>query len=105
MAEGLSYLHGNHTIHGDLKGVSAFRLLQATVITLPQPNILVDRDGHAHLTDFGLSSIIRGANSVFVTQPQGYTAEWTAPEILMGTSDRITWEADMFAFGMCQGCA
>jgi len=50
------------------------------------------------LTDFGLASIIRGTNSVHVTQPQGYTAGWTAPEVLMGTGE-ITGEADMFAFG------
>jgi len=48
--------------------------------------------------DFGLASITRGINSVFVTQPQGYTAGWAAPEILMG-ADEITKEADMFALG------
>jgi len=51
------------------------------------------------LTDFGLSSIIRGMNSLLSNQPQGYTPGWAAPEILMGTAE-TTWEADMFAFGM-----
>ena len=37
-------------------------------------------------------------SSVRVTQPQGYTAGYAAPEILMG-ADKITWEADIFAFG------
>jgi len=38
-------------------------------------------------------------SSVRVNQPQGYTAGWAAPEILMG-ADKITQEADIFAFGM-----
>jgi len=38
-------------------------------------------------------------NTVLVTQGKGYTAAWAAPEILEG-ADRITREADMFAFGM-----
>jgi len=50
------------------------------------------------LTDFGLSSIARGMNSVLVTQPQGYTPGWAAPEVLVGAGE-ITQEADMFAFG------
>ena len=67
-------------------------------MTLYQPNILVDHGGHARLTDFGLASIARGTNTVNVTQPQGYTPGWAAPELLMG-ADEITQEADMFAFG------
>jgi len=34
-----------------------------------------------------------------MTQQQGFTAGWAAPEVLVG-SDEITQEADMFAFGM-----
>jgi len=50
------------------------------------------------LTDFGLASIVRGINSALVTQPQGYTVGWAAPETLMGV-DETTQEADIFAFG------
>jgi len=49
------------------------------------------------LTNFGLSSIVRGMDSVLVTQPQVFTLGWAAPEVLMG--DEITQETDMFAFG------
>ena len=66
-------------------------------MTFGQPSILVDHDGHARLTDFEFASIVRGMNSA--TQVNGYTAAWTAPEILEGT-DAITREADVFAFGM-----
>ena len=34
-----------------------------------------------------------------MTEVQGYTARWAAPEVL-GSGDRITQEADIFAFGM-----
>ena len=51
------------------------------------------------MTDFGLASVVRGMNSVLVTLPQGYTPGWAAPEVLLG-EEKITREADMFAFGM-----
>jgi len=99
VAEGLNYLHTNHTIHGDLKGAGVFpRSSQAALITVGQPNVLVGHDGHARLTDFGLASIVRGINSIRVTQPEGYTAGWAAPELLTG-ANAITQEVDMFAFG------
>ncbi|KAF9648576.1 kinase-like protein [Thelephora ganbajun] len=83
VAEGLGYLHANYTVHGDLKG----------------PNILVDHNGHARLTDFGLASVVRGLNSILVTQVQGYSVRWAAPEVLE-KGDKNTREADIFAFGM-----
>ncbi|KAF9645010.1 kinase-like protein [Thelephora ganbajun] len=83
VAEGLNYLHTSYTIHGDLKG----------------PNIIVNHDGHACLTDFGLASISHGINSIRVTHAHGHTPRWTAPEILKG-AEEITREADIFSFGM-----
>ncbi|KAF9777371.1 kinase-like domain-containing protein [Thelephora terrestris] len=71
VAEGLDYIHANHTTHGDLKG----------------PNILIDHTGHACLADFGLASVVRGLSSVLVTNVQGYT-------------ERNTREADVYSFGM-----
>ena len=99
MAEGLNFLHASYTIHGDLKGVSSLsRSSHVTLLTLGQPNILVGHDGHACLADFGLASIIHGNNSI-ATRVGGYTARWTAPEILEGAQN-ITREADVFSFGM-----
>jgi len=51
------------------------------------------------LTDFGFASVVRGLNSVLVTQVQGYTARWAPPEVLE-EGDRNTQEADVFALGM-----
>ena len=55
---------------------------------------MVDRNGHARLTDFGLASI----NSALINRTEGRTMRWTAPEVLKG--GKITPEADIFSFGM-----
>ena len=74
-------------------------LFSAALMTFNQPNILVDQCGHAHLTDFGLALVVRGLTSVPVTKVQGYTERYAALEVLE-SGDRITQEADVFAFGM-----
>jgi len=98
IAEGLNYLHANHTIHGNLNGAGVlFGSFLASPVTLDYPSILVGYDGHARLTDFELPSVARGMDSA--TQENRYTAAWTAPEILEGAYT-VTREADIFAFGM-----
>jgi len=72
---------------------------QAVLIAPGQPNTLVDCDGHARLTDFGFASVVRGLNSVLVTEVKGYTPAWAAPEVLE-TGDKAAPEADIFALGM-----
>ncbi|KAF9642667.1 kinase-like protein [Thelephora ganbajun] len=84
VAEGLYFLHSRNIIHGDLKG----------------PNILVDGDGHARITDFGLATVTQNLDSIrSASDDQGHTARWTAPEILneKGTYSK---EADVFSFAM-----
>ena len=62
-------------------------------------NVLIDKDGHARLTDFGLAAIIRGEFSIFSAQDSGAnTTTWAAPEILRGGS--ATKEGDVFTFSM-----
>ena len=51
------------------------------------------------MTDFGFTSVVRGFDSVLPTEAKGYTVAWAAPEILNG-ANRVTREADVFAFGM-----
>ncbi|KAF9785479.1 CNH domain-containing protein [Thelephora terrestris] len=88
VAEGLAFLHGRSTAHGDLKG-AAFH----------QSNILIDYNGRARLTDFGFTSVVRRFDSVLITKVQGYSPGWAAPEIL-AEGDGNTREADVFAFAM-----
>jgi len=101
VAQGLNYLHANYTVHGDLKGAGSLcMLLQAALTPFGQPNILIDHNGNARLTDFGLTSVVRRRNSVRVTGIKGYTTAWGAPEVLLEECDKATPEADIFSFGM-----
>ncbi|KAJ7023177.1 kinase-like domain-containing protein [Mycena alexandri] len=68
IAQGLAFLHDQHVVHGDLRG----------------SNILVDDDGHACLTDFGLTSV----TDVTATQTNNGagSVRWMAPETLNPTA-------------------
>ena len=100
VAEGLAYLHVKHTIHGDLKGVSASsESPSAVLISFDQSNVLISRRGRARLTDFGFTSVVRGLNSVLVPDMRGCTLRWAAPEVIRGESGG-TQEADIYSFGM-----
>jgi len=48
--------------------------------------------------DFGLTTVAQDSNSLTVTDEQGNTPRYTAPEILNGA--RHSKESDVFAFGM-----
>ncbi|KIO26279.1 hypothetical protein M407DRAFT_74666, partial [Tulasnella calospora MUT 4182] len=81
IAEGLAYLHQCGIIHGDLKG----------------NNILVSRDEHVQLCDFGpakhvtsrTSTSLRGTGSI----------PWQSPELLQDACKR-TFQSDAYAFGI-----
>ncbi|RLN87802.1 hypothetical protein BBJ28_00010763 [Nothophytophthora sp. Chile5] len=79
-ALGLLFLHQNGIVHGDLKC----------------NQILVNGDGVAKLTDFGMSfasSDSRPANS-------DTNVRWAAPECLTSEGLPPTCESDVFSFGM-----
>ncbi|KAJ7442744.1 kinase-like domain-containing protein [Mycena galericulata] len=87
--DGLSYLHSANVIHGDLCG----------------RNILMDENGRARLTDFGLASFIESDTSMKSTTRSG-TTRWMAPELLRpaeGVHFRRTTASDVWAFG-CVCC-
>ncbi|KAJ3559729.1 hypothetical protein NP233_g11191 [Leucocoprinus birnbaumii] len=81
---GLRYLHSVDIIHGDLKA----------------SNVLISREGHAMLADFGVSHIIM---TMGTTTTRGFTstANWTAPELLLEeeeTEPIATKESDVWSF-------
>ncbi|TDL29261.1 kinase-like protein [Rickenella mellea] len=84
---GLAYLHSKGIIHGDLTG----------------PNILVDDDHHACLSDFGLSVLAKELD--FPTMPQssavGGAVRWAAPELFSfdGIGTALTQWCDIYSFG------
>jgi len=71
VADGLNYLHTRDppVIHGDLRG----------------NNVLISVDGHAVLSDFGLSFIIQSSD--FTSVKTAGTCRWTAPEIMNPPED------------------
>ncbi|CAE6537315.1 unnamed protein product [Rhizoctonia solani] len=81
---GLTYLHENDIVHGDLKGA----------------NVLIARDGRPMLMDFGNASLL-DATLQFTETNTGpsFSLRWTAPEILEGTGSH-TIAADVYALGM-----
>ncbi|KAF8607272.1 kinase-like protein [Ceratobasidium sp. AG-I] len=81
---GLSYLHKNQIIHGDLKGL----------------NVLISDDGTPVLTDFGNAVLQDRTLQLTTTQDKNnISPRWTAPE-LMGESATYSFAADIYALAM-----
>ncbi|TCD61462.1 hypothetical protein EIP91_008397 [Steccherinum ochraceum] len=86
-ASGLSYLHDEGVVHGDLRGA----------------NILIDETMSVQLADFGLA-VFAEATSQNYASHRGGNARWLAPELiypelLKVKSSRPTYASDVFAFG------
>ncbi|KIJ09596.1 hypothetical protein PAXINDRAFT_102218 [Paxillus involutus ATCC 200175] len=67
-AAGLQYLHSQSIVHGDLSG----------------SNVLIDGNGRACISDFGLSTLLTnlGGSTYATSSHAGGTLRWTAPELL-----------------------
>ncbi|KAK7032775.1 Serine/threonine-protein kinase STY8 [Favolaschia claudopus] len=87
--KGLRYLHRQRIVHGDLCG----------------RNILIDENGRARLTDFGLSAFAE-SDTTRKTSAQSGSTRWMSPELIVPPSDghfRRTFASDIWAFG-CVCC-
>ncbi|KAH7904083.1 kinase-like domain-containing protein [Hygrophoropsis aurantiaca] len=85
VAAGLSYLHSSSVIHGDLSG----------------SNILINKQGKACLSDFGLSAVIHEfeGTSYFTSSIRG-AVRWMAPEIYDISDPSLpTKRSDIYSFG------
>ena len=105
VANGLYYLHSYGIIHGDLKAVShstlsQFSRNQSMIPMNAKANSLIDEDGRARLTDFGLTSIVGENKSDTLPQVLNQVAAttWMTPGILNGGA--VTKEVDVFMFAM-----
>lgn len=91
VAEGLHYLHLYGVVHGDLKGT----------------NVLISRNGHARLSDYGLMPI-QSNHAFMVAATPGVVgiSRWLAPELIDPPRKKgyqqppATEQADIFAFAM-----
>ncbi|GJE91741.1 kinase-like protein [Phanerochaete sordida] len=86
-AEGIIHLHENDVIHGNMKG----------------SNILISEDGHALVTDYGLSRIILAAERelkipAWAIERDSYYCRWRAPEASDYHAPTIA--SDVWEFGM-----
>lgn len=82
VAAGLKYLHSLEIVHGDLKG----------------NNIVVDQDGTAMLTDFGLSFLSAGSRP---PQQNLGAMRWRAPEYARPIDTPPSFPSDIYSLGMC----
>ncbi|KAF7973410.1 hypothetical protein HWV62_15209 [Athelia sp. TMB] len=90
VATGLTYLHGEGVVHGDLTGA----------------NILVDDDGSACLCDFGMSSIAAEFQGTsYITSTIGGNIRWAAPEYVLQANDEsvaaagVSKQTDAYSYG------
>ncbi|KAI6039737.1 kinase-like domain-containing protein [Pisolithus marmoratus] len=85
IARGLRYLHTHDPpiFHGDLKGL----------------NVLISTEGHALLSDFGLSTLVTSSFSITISRPSGGSIRWMSPEVI-DSSTNASARGDVWAFGM-----
>ena len=72
---------------------------------IPKNNILIDRDEHAILADFGLITLITDQRSFASTCLEGGTVRWMSPELMDPEKyglkrSRSTRKSDCYALGM-----
>lgn len=106
IALGLEYLHSEGVVHGDLRGVSTFfELTVSSQLTNPvylQPNVLIDGNQGARLSDFGLAVFAEGASNNYGST-RGGNYRWLAPEIISAQREeflscRPTYASDIYSF-------
>ncbi|MFN7096237.1 MAG: protein kinase [Gammaproteobacteria bacterium] len=84
IASGLVYLHARNIIHCDLKTA----------------NILVNKNGHAKLADFGLAKALNLSSSLPALPQNKSSQAWSylAPEVLLGYP--YTMKSEVYSYGM-----
>src|SRR5262249_23081676 len=83
LARGVAYAHAKGIIHRDLK----------------PGNVLLDEDGTARITDFGLAKRVEVGTGLTASGAIMGSAEYMAPEQASGRSKEVGPAADVYALG------
>jgi tetratricopeptide (TPR) repeat protein len=84
VADGLEHAHRAGVVHRDVK----------------PSNILLDRSGQTHITDFGLARRDEGEATVTYTGQVLGTPAYMAPEQAAGENERVDARADVYGLGV-----
>ncbi|KAF7721702.1 hypothetical protein EC973_004291 [Apophysomyces ossiformis] len=94
--QALSYLHKNHIIHRDIKGLEATMIGCLLLIVHLAANILLTEEGNVQLCDFGVASHVINSlkRNTFVGTPY-----WMAPEVIKEGAS-YDYKADIWSLGI-----